>query len=153
MKTRLLVLSILCSLFLITNDVLPQVAKPLEIDARHEIVYKDPIKGLNSADADIRLDCAFVLGELKCQKAAISLMRLLREDPSEAVRIVAAESLIKIDDPVGVYLVNRTAKFNEFEHVRKLCEKFYNSYVYEQLTAAHPDASKEEILAAMATKK
>lgn len=151
MKTRLLFLTLICSLFLAATEIFAQVAKPLEIDLKHQIVYKCPLKGLESSDADIRLDCAFVLGEMKCTQAAIPLMRMLREDPDEAVRIVAAESLIKIDNPIGVYLVNRTAKFNDFERVRKLCEKFYNSYVYEQYINSHPDASKEEVLAALAS--
>ena len=151
MKTRLSAIILFCSFFLIAIQISAQVPKPPEIDARHQIVYKCPLDGLNSKDADIRLDCAFVLGEMKCEKAAIPLMRLLREDPDEAVRIVAAQSLIEIDDPVGVFLVSRTAKFNDFEHVRKLCDKFYNSYVYDQYANQHPDASKAEILAALAS--
>jgi hypothetical protein len=151
MKTRLIFTTLFFSLLLVTNQLLAQVAKPPEIDARHQIVYKCPLEGLKSHDADIRLDCAFVLGEMKYQKAAIPLMGLLRDDPDEAVRIVAAESLIKIDNPVGVFLVSRTAKFNDYAHVRKLCEKFYNAYVYEQYINEHPDATKEEVLAALAS--
>lgn len=147
MKKRILILSAFFSLFLFTTTIFPQVLNPGEIDANHQIVYKNPLKGLCCDNEDVRLDCAFVLGELKYKKATIPLMRMLREDPSEAVRIVAALSLIKIGDPQGVFLVSRTSKFNDSEKVRKYAEKFYNSHLYQQLVEKK-DLS-EDILAAM----
>lgn len=145
MKKRL----VFMCLFLSATTIFSQVYKPAEIDTDHQIVYKNPLKGLCSDKEDIRLDCAFVLGELKYKKATIPLMKLLREDPCEAVRIVAAQSLIKIGDPVGVYLVGRSIDFNDSEKVRKYAEKFYNSYVYQQLVNKDNKDFSEDILAAM----
>jgi hypothetical protein len=108
-------------------------------DARRQMICKNPFKYLCSDDEGLRLDAAFILGHKKCQKAVIPLMKVLREDPSEAVRIVAAQSLIKIGDPVGVYLVQRSVKYNDFAKVRNLCEKFYNSYLAKQANTNQQD--------------
>ncbi len=153
MKTKTLILSAFFFLFLMAASVFPQVGNPGEVDDAHKIVYKNPLKGLYCNNEDVRLDCAFVLGELKYKKAVIPLMRMLREDPSEAVRIVAAQSLIKIGDPQGVYLVSRTKEFNDFAKVRKYAEKFYNTYVYEQSVAKNKESFAEDILAAMEAEK
>lgn len=108
-------------------------------DLRRQMICKNPFKYLTYEDEAYRLDAAFILGHKKCAKAVIPLMKLLREDPSEAVRIVAAQSLIKIGDPVGVYLVQRSAQYNDFAKVRNFCEKFYNSYLAKQSTSDQED--------------
>jgi hypothetical protein len=149
MKKKTLIPTAFFCLFLSATTVFSQVGKPGEIDAEHQIVFKNPLKGLCCGNEDTRLDCAFVLGELRYKKATIPLMKLLREDPSEAVRIVAAQSLIKIGDPQGVYLVSRTIEFNNSDKVKKYAEKFYNSYLYQQYVNKNNKEFSEEILAAM----
>lgn len=148
MKPRFMIASLLCCLFLLTNSVIPQVNTTSAKDSK-QVVSKNSLKGLCHSDACTRLDCAVACGMAKCQKAVIPLMKMLREDPSEAVRIVAAQSLIQIGDPIGVYLVSRSAIFNDSEKVRALCEKFYNAYAYEQYVASQKSINDEEILATL----
>ncbi len=150
MKPRFLSLIVVLLMFLFTYNIFSQSNKITDEELRSKIIQKYPLKGLCCEDPDMRLDCAFALGEQKCQKAVFPLMKMLREDPDEAVRIVAALSLIKIGDPVGVYLVKRTAKFNDFSKVRDLCQKFYNSYAYHEYMATQEDNKEaEDILTAM----
>jgi hypothetical protein len=145
MKPRFIISSIVFAILLFTTIILPQSPKLSDDELKHQIVYKNPLKGLHSSDEDIRLDCAFSLGKIKSEKAVLPLMKLLRDDPSDAVRIVAAQSLIEIGDPRGIFLVGRSAKFNSSEHVRTLCEKFYSYHEFSQSLAKLSESSTEEL--------
>jgi len=145
MKPKSIISSIVFIVLLFTTTAFSQGSKLSDDELKHQIVCKNPLKGLQSADEDIRLDCAFALGKSKCDKAVIPLMKLLREDPSEAVRIVAAQSLIEIGDARGVFLVGRSAKFNDSERVRNLCDKFYSYHSYSESLAKQTDNSTEEL--------
>jgi hypothetical protein len=145
MKPRFIISSIVITVLLITTSTFSQSNNLSDDELKHQVVYKNPLKGLRCTDEDIRLDCAFALGKIKSGKAVIPLMKLLREDPSEAVRIVAAQSLIEIGDPRGVFLVGRTAKFNNSEHVRNLCDKFYSYHLFSESMAKLEDSSTEEL--------
>jgi hypothetical protein len=149
MKSRVLLTGLVLIMLVSLTKVLPQTANNMDEELRNKIIQKNPLKGLCCTDPAMRLDCAFALGEKKCANAVIPLMRMLREDPDEAVRIVAALSLIKIGDPIGVYLVKRTAKFNDFSKVRELCQKFYNSYIYHEYLADKENKEAEDILTAL----
>jgi hypothetical protein len=76
---------------------------------------------------------------MKSTKAVIPLIAILRDDDSYPARIIAALSLIKIDDAQGVYMVSRTIKFNSQEGVRKMSEKFYLSYLWKKYLEEHPE--------------
>jgi hypothetical protein len=149
MKSRVLLTGLVLLILALFSKAIPQTTNIADEEMRNKILQKNPMKGLCCQDPDMRLDCAFALGEQKCQKAVFALMKLLREDQDEAVRIVAALSLIKIGDPVGVYLVKRTAKFNDFSKVRELCSKFYNSYAYHEYIADKENREAEDILTAL----
>lgn len=99
-----------------------------EESPEHRIVHTNPIEGLSSTNPLIRFDCAYMLGELKDSKADIPLMKTLREDEDYSVRIVAALSLIKIGNPIGVNLVKRVAELSECQKTCKTLTKFYESY-------------------------
>lgn len=94
----------------------------------HKIVHFNPIEGLKSNNPQIRFDSAYLLGELKKSSADIALMKTLREDEDQSVRIVAALSLIKMESPVGVHLVKRIAELSDCPRTCKILNKFYHSY-------------------------
>ncbi len=145
MKPRFIISSIVFAVLLFTTAANCQNSNLSDDEKKHQVVCKNPLKGLQCPDEDIRLDCAFALGKIKSEKAIIPLMKLLREDPSDAVRIVAAQSLIEIGDPRGVFLVGRSAKFNNSERVRNLCDKFYSYYMISESLAKLEDSSTEEL--------
>ena len=97
--------------------------------------------GINSDNEGLRISSAYYLGELKSEKAVIPLMRMLRQEKLEAARIMAALSLIKIENPQGLFLVKRTADFNEMERTRKMSGHFYNAYLVKKYLEQNPDNS------------
>lgn len=99
--------------------------------------------GLQSENEGLRISSAYYLGELKSKKAVHQLMKILREDESYPARIVAALSLIKIDDTQGVYMVQRTSEFNTQERVRKMSERFYLSYLLKKYIEENPAKGKD----------
>lgn len=95
----------------------------------YQLIEQNYLEGLNSDNCGLRVSCAYFLGEMKSSKAVIPLMDLLNTCPKVEVRLIAALSLIKIDDKRGVFLVKRQAEFCDSERVRLMCERFYNAYM------------------------
>lgn len=105
----------------------------------YEAIEMNRLVGLTSDNDGLRISCAFNLGEMKSTKAVHTLMKMVREGKSEEERIIAALSLVKIGDPQGVYFVKQSAKFNDCERTRKICEKFYNGYLIQKYYEEHPE--------------
>jgi len=87
------------------------------------------IEGLKSDNTGLKTSCAYLLGELKVTEGVIPLMRLLRNDECEQVRISAALSLYKIGTPISIFAVKQAIRFDESERVNKLAAKFYYDYL------------------------
>jgi hypothetical protein len=112
----------------------------------YEAIELNRLIGLASDNTGLRVSCAFNLGEMKSQKAVIPLMQLLREGSTEEERIIAALSLIKIGDAQGVYMVGRSGIFNDSEKTRRMCGKFYQSFLihqYLKTQLGQPEESNE----------
>jgi len=102
------------------------------IDTRYskEFIENCYLEGLKSDNEGIRTSAALQLGYLKSTKAVIPLMKMMRDEQSDATRIIAALSLIRIGDTQGAYMVGRTALYNTSEKVRFFAEKFYYAYTH-----------------------
>ncbi len=87
------------------------------------------IEGLNSDNRGLKTSCAYLLGELNVTEGIIPLMRLLRNDESEEVRICAALALYKIGTPISIFAVKQAIRFDESDRVSKLAAKFYYDYL------------------------
>lgn len=96
--------------------------------AKKDLIEQNLLNGINSENFGLKTSSAYFLGENKSSKAVIPLLKMLHNDESEEARILAALSLIKIGNPVGVYAVKMAAKFDGNEKVRKMCAKFYNDF-------------------------
>ncbi len=94
-----------------------------------DLVVTNLMSGLSSDNKGLKESAAFMLGEEKSIRAVVPLMQMLRSDPDESSRIVAALSLCRIGEPRGAYAVKQAAKFDASERVRTLCAWFYNQYV------------------------
>lgn len=90
-----------------------------------ELVEANLLTGVESTNFGLRTSAAMMLGDLKSDKAVFALMKMLREEDDERGRIVAALSLYKIGDSVGLYAVKQQARFDKSARVRKLCTLFY----------------------------
>jgi HEAT repeat protein len=91
--------------------------------------------GLKSDNAGLRSSSAYFLGEYNSREAVIPLMKILKSNAEEELRIQAALALIKIGDARGIYAVKRAGKFDESKRVREICSKFYNAYISKELTS------------------
>lgn len=87
------------------------------------------INGLNSENLGLKSSCAYMLGQLHLTTAVIPLMKILREDKNEDLRIVAALALYKIGTPLAVNAVKQSVRFDDSERVSKHCASFYNEYL------------------------
>ena len=87
------------------------------------------LEGLNSENLGLKSSCAYMIGELQLLNAVIPLMKILREEKSDEMRIVAALALYKIGTPMAIHAVKQSIKFDESERVSKLCANFYSEYL------------------------
>lgn len=87
------------------------------------------IKELSTKSLDTRVSSVLSLGDMKSSKAMIPLLKILHDEKQDEMRIVAALSLIKIGNPIGVFQVKQAIKFDKSERVRRMCAIFYNAYV------------------------
>ncbi len=87
------------------------------------------IEGLKSNNTGLKTSSAYLLGELNVTEGIIPLMRLLRNDESDEVRICAALALYKIGTPISIFAVKQAIRFDESERVSKLAAKFYYDYL------------------------
>ncbi len=98
-------------------------------ETAHKAAIENLLVGLSSNNYGLKTSSAYVLGELKAEKAVIPLMRMLHNEKTEDARIVAALSLYKIGNPVGIYAVKMARKFDSSERVRKMCSNYYFHFV------------------------
>lgn len=136
----LIAITFLASNLTAQNSIAPN--DPI-IKAKYSTIEANLLEGLKSDIDGLRISCAYYLGDIKSEKAVIPLMKILREDNCYGARIVAALSLIKIDNEQSVYMVKRTALFNEQEGVRKMSEKFYLSHLWKKYLEQNPDKVNE----------
>jgi len=100
----------------------------------NENTVKSLLEGLESENLGLKTSCAYLIGELKLTEAIIPLMKLLREDESEKVRISAALALYKIGTPMSIYAVKQASKYDSSERVVKLAYGFYNEFLRNKMS-------------------
>lgn len=86
------------------------------------------IIGLSSDNIGLKSSSVYMIGELQLSKAVIPLMKILREDENEDMRITAALALYKIGTPLAINAVRQAINFDESERVSKHCANFYYEY-------------------------
>ncbi len=70
----------------------------------------------------------FYLGELRSQKAVIPLLRVFNNSENEGLRVLAALSLLKIQDGRGIKALSYAAQHDSNDFVKKMCGNFYGFY-------------------------
>ncbi|MGB5849469.1 MAG: hypothetical protein WBH40_13330 [Ignavibacteriaceae bacterium] len=96
-----------------------------------DLAIQNLLIGLDSYNTGLTSSSAFYLGELSSTEAVIPLMKMLRNSEREELRISAALALLKIGDARGIYAIKRAIVFDESKRVSDMCEKFYNSHLYD----------------------
>ena len=89
--------------------------------------------GLKSENLGLKSSCIYMLGELKISSAVIPLMKILRENENDDLRIAAALALYKIGTPLAINAVKQSIRFDESKRVSKHCASFYYEYKKNKL--------------------
>jgi HEAT repeat protein len=106
-----------------------------------ENAVENLIAGMNSENFGLQMSSAYMLGEYKCQKAVLPLLKVLKSDVREEARITAALALYKIDDSRGIFAVKQAIRFDDSERVKKICSLLYQEH-------SRPGREQYETLAA-----
>jgi hypothetical protein len=86
------------------------------------------LKGLSSDNAQLKVSCAYFLGELKSERAIIPLMAMFRNAKDEGTKLVAAWSLLKIGNPRGVYFVKSSIESGNEDNINSMLRFLYKDY-------------------------
>ncbi len=123
---------VLIALAIISQPILSQNFLEQVEKVGYEKVEANLLEGMKTDNCGLKISCAYFLGELKSKKAVIPLMEMLRCHENNDARIIAALSLIKIEDNAGVFMVKREAQFNDSERIRAKCDHFYKAFVMKK---------------------
>ena len=129
MKRSILLFAVSLSLIL-PIQIIPQETAGLN-SLQMEACYETLQQGLNSNNEGLKAGCAYMAGEIRCQRSVVCLLKILRDNPSEELRILAALSLYKIGDARGIYAIKQAIKYDGSKRVQRMCEIFYKAYVQE----------------------
>ncbi|MEW6508016.1 MAG: hypothetical protein AB1432_09755 [Bacteroidota bacterium] len=139
MKVTKLISTILISVLLLSaTTITGQELSPV-VKAKYKTIEANYLAGLKSDNEGLRISCAYYLGEMKSEKAVVDLLKIISDNDCYAAQIVAALSLIKIDNEQSLYMVKRTALFNDFVSISKMSEKFYLSHLLKKYLKQHPE--------------
>ena len=125
---RLIMLFSVSLVLIFSFQILPQETAD-QNTSEMEACFKTLQQGLNSDNLGLQAGCAYMIGELCCQRSVITLLKMLHNCPSEELRILAALSLCKIGDSRGIYAIKQAIKFDESKRVQRMCEIFYKAYI------------------------
>lgn len=103
--------------------------------SQKEKAVQNFLEGLKTNNTGLQSSSAFYLGEINSSEAVIPLMRILKSNPEEELRIQAALALLKIGDARGIYAIKRAIQFDESKRVRDICTKFFNASQSKELTS------------------
>ena len=129
---RLFVLSVAAIFVLITSTIFAGETEKAKSTLTYEQIEDNLLAGLKTDNLGLNVSCAYMLGNMKSDRAVIPLMKMLRCEKDERAQLMAALSLMKIGDERGIFLIKRLAKFSDCERVKCMCERFTNVYLYEK---------------------
>ncbi len=124
MKNIIIILLLMFLVIGATNSF----AKPKTDYRASQNTIESLLNGLSSENLGLKSSCAYMIGEFHIEKAVIPLMRILREDENEDMRIVAALALYKIGSPIAINAIKQAIRFDESERVSKHCASFYGNF-------------------------
>ena len=86
------------------------------------------LSALNSNNESVRINSAYMLGEMRSKKAVIPLMDMFRQNKDKGAKLVAALSLLKIGDARGIFLIKRSIELNENEGITVILQHLVRDF-------------------------
>ncbi len=102
-----------------------EIVTPNDKDIKNEANY---LTALQSGNESLKINSAYMLGEIRSKKAVIPLMDMFRQERDEGAKLVAALSLLKIGDARGIFLVKRSIELKENDGITIILQHLYRDY-------------------------
>ena len=122
------ILFLFLSILLLQISIFAKVQVAGQNEKQQDRTIQSLLIGINSENLGLKSSCVYMLGELKVSEAVIPLMKILKDQNDEELKIVAALALYKIGDGRGIYAIKKSVQFEQNERVKKICDLFYKSY-------------------------
>ncbi len=127
MKRLFLFAAVFSMLFAVSSYAI----NPSKIDkasSQYIKVESNYLRGLSSDNFHLKVSCAYFLGKIQSEKAVLPLMKMFRNSKNENERLIAAWSLLKIDNPRGVFLVKSAIEHGECKNTGCMLSFLYKDY-------------------------
>jgi len=138
-KLKLTVVLVIVTSFLLISSNYAGEKKIPNSNLDYDKVENTLLMGLDSDNFGLKISSAYMLGEIKSEKAINRLTKMLRDSDDERARLTAALSLLKIGSEKSIFFVKQGQKFNEFDKVRVMCKHLYNAHVATTFNGVEPD--------------
>jgi len=102
-----------------------------------EACFKTLEQGLNSDNDGLKAGCIYMVGEMRCQRSVVALLKILHNNQSEELRILAALSLYKIGDSRGIFAIKKAITYDESKRVQQMCELFYRATLQRETNSTN----------------
>jgi HEAT repeat protein len=103
------------------------------LEEKYKTIEDNLLVGLQTDNLGLKVSAAYFLGEMKSERAVIPLMKMLKGNTTEEEKLIAALSLAKIKSEKGMFAVKQRIKFDDSKRVQRLCDIFYNNYLFENI--------------------
>ncbi len=126
MKKTLFIALIIASTF--TTYLFSSTPMRMSLE-KEKMFIENLLEGINSDNTGLKISSAYFLGEMKSEKALLSLMSMLKTGGTEGERIIAALSLIKLGNEKGLFAVKQRIVHDPSPFVRQMCKQFYTAHL------------------------
>jgi hypothetical protein len=116
-----------------------QPEENIKLIESNKAVVENLVKGISSDNYGLRISAAVTIGQLvdsevilpgKFTKAIIPLLAMLNRENDEAEKLIAALTLYKLENNIGMYRIKRAIQYEKSDRVKRvyqnLCDNFYN---------------------------
>ena len=131
MKRSILLFSVSLTL-LLSFRILPQETTK-QNSTEMEACFETLEQGLTSDNEGLKAGSTYMVGEMRCQRSVVALLKILHSNQSEELRILAALSLYKIGDSRGIFAIKKAITYDESKRVQQMCELFYRATLQREM--------------------
>lgn len=125
-------LTIVFSLFLTFSLIYAETPKEKNLNS---VAVKNLETCLKSENEGVRKSAIYFAGLYKVKEVMVPLMKILRTEGNEEERLLAAQSLFKLNNDRAAYILKSVSVDDNSEKVRNHCSMLYYSYVNNKLNS------------------
>ena len=123
MKKSILFLLLFATSLVFAND---------KNETQYSTFEENLLVGLSSDNHGLKFSSAYLLGEIKSDKAIIPLLEILHNSEECCERQVAALALFKINSERGMFAIKQATNFDKSPQTRRICTILYNQHLLRE---------------------